>query len=187
MHKCHIWVVQANFTGFYVPSGTKPPRAIFLPGHFLLQHQWLSDPEKRASHVCLQTRIIWHNSTESHNQTVWSKSPKSFWRNVLEKTPSLSFPCHDYLLEHPSSGLLPSAPQKGGSGWALASLENGSSVCWRHKIRSVQPGSHTALLSVHFWIACQRRWGPQSTQLLKLLLLQNRNPPQNTQSSDCGE
>lgn len=90
----HIWVIQANFALLYVPSGSKPPRAIFLPGHVLFQHQWLSDPEKRVSRVCLQTRI-----SDTTPQSVAArvvdqrppKTPKSFWRSVLKRLPAYHF------------------------------------------------------------------------------------------------
>lgn len=49
-----------------------------------------------------------------------------------------------------------------------------------------RPGARSAALSVHRRVSCQTRQGPPSEQLLKLLLLQNRNPPKNTQSSSCG-
>ena len=89
MRNCPAWIIQANFTGLYVPSGAKPPHAIFPPGQFLFQHQWASDAWKGVSRM--QIRVSDTTLSESHNQTGWSKSPKSFWRSVLKRLPSYRF------------------------------------------------------------------------------------------------
>lgn len=161
-----------------------PPGAVFLPGCF--QHQWLSNPEKGASPVCPQTHI-----PDVTPQSLTIRPVDQRAQNNLEEVPwkdsqlIISLPQLSAATLQPR--LLPSVPQKGGSRRDLASLSNGSLVCKTHKLGTVQPGFHSAFLSVHRCISGQRRRGPQSTQLLKLLLLQNRNPPQNTQSSHCGE